>query len=169
MRGEGTDSKYETPWFAYSSLTFILDSDTSRDTKDYLHGISDNIEDTLDEDEETNEMSIPECSWCGDVCLKPGIERKDMSENINTSEHTHTNRNLLKRKKEEEKKEEEAFTSTSIAQKDDCNIFVQMVEAELRKLNPKNRVIAKNKIQNILFDLQLQEINETQSDVINPK
>jgi hypothetical protein len=95
--------------------------------------------------------------------------QKDMGKNINSTDRIRTQRNLLKRKREEEeKKEAEAFAfmkaaATSMAQKDDCSIFGQMVAAEIRKLNPKNKIIAKNKIQNILFDLQLEEINENEA------
>jgi hypothetical protein len=49
--GAGTDSSYDTPWFAYSSLMFILDSVSPRETKDSLVSISPNIEETFDDDE----------------------------------------------------------------------------------------------------------------------
>lgn len=54
--GAGTDSNYETTWFAYSSLMFILDSVTPKETKDSIHSNSTNNEGTLAEDEVRNKI-----------------------------------------------------------------------------------------------------------------
>lgn len=90
-----------------------------------------------------------------------------------TSEAIRTRRNVvLKRKREDDNKEEgevlnflKTAATSLTAQKDDCAIFGQMVAFELRKLNPRNKAIAKNKIQNIIFELQLEEIQNQTSPV----
>lgn len=61
-------------------------------------------------------------------------------------------RNIVKRKKSEgHENETEALiflrtAAASTAEKDECTIFGQMVGTELRKLNPRNKVVPKNQI-----------------------
>jgi hypothetical protein len=43
--------------------------------------------------------------------------------------------------------------------KDECIIFGQMVASQIRKLNQRNQAIAKNRIQNRLFELEMEEMN----------
>lgn len=42
---------------------------------------------------------------------------------------------------------------------DESTIFGEMVAVKIRKLNPRNRAIAQNKINNLLFDIEMQELN----------
>jgi hypothetical protein len=60
--------------------------------------------------------------------------------------------------------EEEAYNVLKVAANcltstDDFSIFGQMVASQLRKLNQRNQAIAKNYIQNYLFDMEMREIN----------
>lgn len=66
-------------------------------------------------------------------------------------EAVRTKRNIVKRKKSEgHENEAEALNflrtaAASIAEKDECTIFGQMVGKELSKLNPRNKLVAKKK------------------------
>lgn len=69
-----------------------------------------------------------------------------------------------KKKSEGHENEAEALNflktaAASIAEKDECTIFGLMVGTELKKLNPRNKVVAKNKIQNVIFELELDEMD----------
>lgn len=71
----------------------------------------------------------------------------------------------IKRKIEDDrKKEDQAFgflevAAKSLTNKDDCSIFGEMIATQLRKLTSRNQAIARNKIQNLIFYLEMQEMN----------
>ena len=73
-----------------------------------------------------------------------------------------TKRNL-KRSREDES-EQEAYNFLKVAADHLTNIhefsiFGQVVASQLRKLNRRNQAIAKNCIQNYLFDMEMREMN----------
>jgi hypothetical protein len=51
---------------------------------------------------------------------------------------------------------------------DEFSIFGQIVASQLRKLNRRNRAIAKNYIQNYLFDMEMREMNSVPLDTPSP-
>jgi hypothetical protein len=51
---------------------------------------------------------------------------------------------------------------------DEFSIFGQMVASQLRKLNRRNQAIAKNHIQNYLFDMEMHEMNSVPLDNPSP-
>jgi hypothetical protein len=78
-----------------------------------------------------------------------------------------TKRNL-KRSREDER-EQEAYNFLKVAADhltniDEFSIFGQMVASHLRKLNRHDQAIAKNYIQNYLFDLEMCEMNSVPLD-----
>jgi hypothetical protein len=78
-----------------------------------------------------------------------------------------TKRNL-KRSREDER-EQEAYNFLKVATDhltniDEFSIFGLMVAFQLRKLNRRNQAIAKNYIQNYLFDMEMREMNSVPSD-----
>ena len=82
-----------------------------------------------------------------------------------------TKRNL-KRSREDER-EHEAYNFLKVAADhltsiDEFSIFRQMVASQLRKLNRCNQAIAKNYIQNYLFDLEMREMNSVPLDNPSP-
>lgn len=84
-----------------------------------------------------------------------------------------TNRNMKRRRDEEDKKEEEAFhflkvAANELTSKDEFTIFGQMVASQIRKLNRRNQAIAKNRIQNCLFELEIEEINNVSCQISTP-
>lgn len=76
-----------------------------------------------------------------------------------------TKRNLSKRKEEENHREDEAynimkFAATQLtAEKDDAELFGHMIAAKIKKLTPRNRTIAEHQIHNLLFQIQMQEMD----------
>ncbi|KAG8309388.1 hypothetical protein J6590_087271 [Homalodisca vitripennis] len=82
----------------------------------------------------------------------------------------------IKRKIDDDgKKEEAAFgflevAAKSLSEKDDCSIFEEMIATQLRKLTPRNQAIARNRIQNLIFDFEMQEINNSlQNNTVAPQ
>jgi len=78
-----------------------------------------------------------------------------------------TNRNLKRRREDE--REQEAYNFLKVAADhltniDEFSIFGQMVASQLRKLNRRNQAIAKNHIQNYLFDMEMAEMNSVPLD-----
>jgi hypothetical protein len=76
--------------------------------------------------------------------------------------HIRTKRNL-KRSREDER-EQDAYNFLKVAadhltNEDEFSVFGQMVAYQLRKLNRRNQAVAKNYIQNYLFDMEMREIN----------
>ncbi|KAF5307209.1 hypothetical protein FQR65_LT00725 [Abscondita terminalis] len=72
-----------------------------------------------------------------------------------------------KKRRDDNEKEEAAFkflkvAANEISAKDESSIFGQMVASQLRKLNKRNQAIAKNQIQNMLFELEMDELTNTQ-------
>ena len=51
----------------------------------------------------------------------------------------------------------EKVIATPKEKKDDCDIFGLLVAAEIKELNNYNRMIAKNQIQNTIFQLQMNQ------------
>lgn len=79
-----------------------------------------------------------------------------------------TKRNMKRKRDEDDKKEEEAFhflkvAANELTSKDEFTIFGQMVASQIRKLNRRNQAIAKNRIQNCLFELEMEEMNNVSS------
>ena len=73
-----------------------------------------------------------------------------------------TKRNL--KRSREDGREQEAYNFLKVAadhltNKDEFSVFGQMVASQLRKLNRRNQAVAKNYIQNYLFDMEMSEIN----------
>lgn len=82
----------------------------------------------------------------------------------------------MKRKIDDDRKKEElAFgflevAAKSLSKKDDCSIFGEMIATQLRKLTPRNQAIARNRIQNCIFDLEMQEMNNSsQNNTVAPQ
>lgn len=83
----------------------------------------------------------------------------------------------IKRKIDDDdrKKEEAAFgflevAAKSLSTKDDCSIFGEMIATQLRKLTPRNQAIARNRIQNLIFDFEMQEMNNSlQNNTVDPQ
>jgi hypothetical protein len=51
-----------------------------------------------------------------------------------------------------------------LTNKDEFPFFGQMVASQLRKLNRRNQAVAKNYIQNYLFDMEMREMNSVPLD-----
>lgn len=51
-----------------------------------------------------------------------------------------------------------------LAKNDECTIFGQMVASQIRKLTQRNQAIAKNRIQNFIFELEMEEMNTDASN-----
>ncbi|KAG8307362.1 hypothetical protein J6590_023129 [Homalodisca vitripennis] len=82
----------------------------------------------------------------------------------------------IKRKIDDDRKKEEAafgfleVAAKSLSEKDDCSIFGEMIAAQLRKLTPRNQAIARNRIQNLIFDFEMQEMNNSlQNNTVAPQ
>lgn len=79
------------------------------------------------------------------------------------------NRRNMKRKLDDDKtKEDRAYAFLDVAakdfmNKDDSAVFGQLVASQLRKLSPRNQAIARNRIQNILFQLEMEDMEGTSS------
>jgi hypothetical protein len=46
-----------------------------------------------------------------------------------------------------------------LSNRDEASMFGQVVASKLRKLSPRNRVIAENRINNIFFELEMEELD----------
>lgn len=80
-----------------------------------------------------------------------------------------TKRNVKKRSREDDRKEEEAIqflkvAATELSAKDEFTIFGQMIACQIRKLNKRNQALAKNRIQNYIFELEMEEMNTVSSN-----
>lgn len=114
---------------------------------------------------------IPPCSILVTLSSKTSFRQLKknlditMSSSRDSSERIRTQRNIVNRKRKiDENNEAEALdflkkAATSIAEKDDCTIFGQMVASEIRGLTPRNKAVAKNRIQNVIFNLQMEEMS----------
>lgn len=82
----------------------------------------------------------------------------------------------IKRKiiNDDRKKEEQAFgflevAAKSLIKKDDCSVFGEMISSQLRKLTPRNQAIGRNRIQNLLFELEMKEMDDaSQNNTVAP-
>lgn len=78
-------------------------------------------------------------------------------------------RNVKRRWDEDCKKKEEDtcqfldVSADEIMKTDDCTLFGQMVASQIKKLKQRNQAIAKNRIQNLIFELEMEEINAASS------
>jgi hypothetical protein len=104
-------------------------------------------------------------------------------ETVSVSQSTHVSesecafadppiRTKRKRSREDER-EQEAHSFLKVATDhlmniDEFSIFGQMVASQLRKLNRRNQAIAKNYIQNYLFDMEMREMNSVRLDFPSP-
>ena len=75
-----------------------------------------------------------------------------------------TNMNLIKNPVTTDTREEEAYqfmkkAAYDLWNRDESSIFGQMIAAKLRKFSPRNRAVAENRINNVIFDLEIQEID----------
>jgi hypothetical protein len=82
-----------------------------------------------------------------------------------------TKRNL--KRSWEDEREQEAYNFLKVAADhwtniDEFSIFGQIIESQLRKLNRRNQAIAKNRIQNYLFDMEMREMNSVPFDNTSP-
>jgi hypothetical protein len=82
-----------------------------------------------------------------------------------------TKRHLKRRRQDE--REHEAYNFLKVATDhltniDEFSIFGLMVAFQLRKLNRCNQAIAKNYIQNYLFDMEMREMSSVPSDNPSP-
>lgn len=85
---------------------------------------------------------------------------------LQAAEAPRQKRTVKRRWDEDFKKDEDACQFLEVAAEglttnDDCTIFGQMVASQIRKLNQRNQAIAKNRIQNCIFELEMEEINAT--------
>lgn len=76
-----------------------------------------------------------------------------------------TRRNVKRKIDEDQRKEDKAFAFLDVAakelmNKDDCAVFGQLVASQMRKLNPRNQAIARNQIQNVLYGLEMEEMDD---------
>ncbi|KAJ8728628.1 hypothetical protein PYW07_006324 [Mythimna separata] len=144
--GAGFDEIYVSPWFAYKHLLFTADSVTPRET----------IETSTAEKKDTQaevfnrESSATSQSTC-------------MSED----EHDFTLPSIRKKRNVEIKKiddkDEEASkfmkkATEELTQKDEFTIYGQLIAHKIRNLNPLNRLLAQQRINNILFNLEMQQM-----------
>lgn len=79
-----------------------------------------------------------------------------------------TRRNLKRKLDDGHLKEDRAFAfldlaSKELLSKDENTVFGQLVASQIRKLNPRNQAIARNRIQNILFELEIGEMDGSSS------
>ncbi|XP_023938065.1 uncharacterized protein LOC112045910 [Bicyclus anynana] len=131
---------YQSSWFAYNSLLFILDSTTAKDS-------GENTYEYTATPEETTEYE------------------QLLSANLSEGEHefihpARAKRSFSKTKVDEREREEDCSKSP-----DECATFGQLVAHKLRKLNPRNKLLAERRIANIFFDLELEELDRTDSSV----
>lgn len=81
-------------------------------------------------------------------------------------------RNLKRKLVQVDKKEDEAYeflkvAASAITKKDDASIFGEMVASEIRKLTQRNTILAKQKIINTIFELQMTQMEDSSSSVSN--
>ncbi|KAG8247396.1 hypothetical protein J6590_061820 [Homalodisca vitripennis] len=157
--GASADDVYQSSWFAYNHLLFLGDSITPRTTKDSL-------EDTITEEDEDQppEKEAPENQ---DTASSSCRQQKFLPT-------PQTCRGIKRKIDDDGKKEEAAFGFFEVAakssEKDDCSIFGEMIATQLRKLTPRNQAIARNRIQNLIFDFEMQEMNNSlQNNTVAPR
>lgn len=115
-----------------------------------------------------------------DFPIQPIKIERSISKNSpkRTSELQATNtarrKRKLKRRSDEDYKtdEEDACTfvkvaADNLATKDDCTLFGQMVASQIKKLSQRNQAIAKNRIQNFIFELEMEEMDTASSNKSN--
>jgi hypothetical protein len=101
-------------------------------------------------------------------------------ETVSVSQLTHVSESVsadppirTKRNCREDEREQEAHNFLKVAADhlmniDEFSIFGQMVASQLRKLNRRNQAIAKNYIQNYLFDMEMREMSSVPLDFPSP-
>lgn len=77
-----------------------------------------------------------------------------------------TRRNVKRHLDDDQTKQDRAYAfldlaAKEFAKKDDSTVFGQLVASQLRKLSPRNQAIARNQIQNILFKLEMEDMDCT--------
>ncbi|XP_039751786.1 uncharacterized protein LOC120627805 [Pararge aegeria] len=145
--GGASGESYQSSWFAYNSLLFILDSSAPKESGDNTY---ENYSATTEESAEYEAL---------------------LSTNLSEGEHefiqpARIKRNFIKSKGDD--RYEEAYDSKGSAEQsnnDECSTFGQLVAHKLRKLNPRNKLLAERRISNIIFDLELQEIDRVDNSV----
>ncbi|KAG8320520.1 hypothetical protein J6590_066500 [Homalodisca vitripennis] len=171
--GASANDVYQSSWFAYKHLLFLGDSITPRTTKDSL-------EDTITEEVEIGEDDIHDN--IADEDQPPEKEAPETQDTASSScrqqkflPTPQTCRGIKRKIDDDGKKEEAAFgflevAAKSLSEKDDCSIFGEMIATQLRKLTPRNQAIARNRIQNLIFDFEMQEMNNSlQNNTVAPQ
>ncbi|KAJ8730009.1 hypothetical protein PYW07_017047 [Mythimna separata] len=142
--GAGSDEIYVSPWFAYKHLLFTADSVTPRETRET------STKEKKDTQAEVfiRESSVTSQSTCmsedeHDFIL-PSIRKKRNVENKKTDEEEASK--FMKKATEE------------LNQKDEFTLYGQLIAHKIRNLNPLNRLLAQQRINNTLFNLEMQQM-----------
>ncbi|CAH1980734.1 unnamed protein product, partial [Acanthoscelides obtectus] len=144
--GAGSDEIYVSPWFAYKQLLFTADSVTPQETRE-----------SSTEDEKDTPAEI----------LNRENSATSQSTCISEDEHEFTLPPIRKKRNIKsttiDDKEAEAYNfmkkaSEELSQKDEFTTYGQLIAHKIRNLNTFNRLIAQQRINNILFNLEMQQI-----------
>lgn len=57
------------------------------------------------------------------------------------------------------------MAASELTKKDDCTIFGEMVASQLMKLNKRNQAVVKHEMNNLLFDFEMKEIENSTSQI----
>ncbi|VVC93569.1 unnamed protein product [Leptidea sinapis] len=141
--GAGSDEIYVSPWFAYKHLLFTADSVAPRESS---------FEDEKEAQTEIfkRESSATSQSPCVSedehgYILTPIRNKRNIKSTTNddTEEEAHK---IMKKPNEE------------LTQKDEFTIYGELIAHKIRNLNTLNRLLAQQRINNILFDLEMQQM-----------
>ncbi|XP_077288652.1 uncharacterized protein LOC143913024 isoform X2 [Arctopsyche grandis] len=134
--GAGTDETYQSPWFAYDNMSFLSDSTAPRDTIDSIENASAQCEEYTSPSTTNSSQSI-----------QPILTKWN------------TKPSSIENKREEEAYNFMKTASEMIVNRDECDIFGSIVATKLKKFNLRNRAIMQNYINNYIFQMELQELN----------
>ncbi|KAF5274470.1 hypothetical protein FQR65_LT16984 [Abscondita terminalis] len=173
--GDGIEDKYESPWFAYKTLLFIADSVTPRTMKDTIpaersRGNAEEdieMETQMNSEQTTNESAARMPETTTGTTQNQVIQRTQFTMNSSITRPPLKTTRATKKLRDDDEKEEAAFKLLKVAanelnSKGESSVFGKMVASQLRKLNKWNQAIAKNRIQNKLFELEMDELTNTQ-------
>lgn len=101
-------------------------------------------------------------------------ELQDISEETEFVKPIATIRSVKLNKTANAEREEQAFNLMKAAAnklsipKDESTIFGEMVAAKLRKMSPRNQAIAQNRMNNMLFEMEMEEITASSTPLSSP-
>ncbi|XP_041978765.1 uncharacterized protein LOC121732833 [Aricia agestis] len=132
-----TTEDYQSTWFAYKPISFIRDSMTPKEQ---------NVVNALEE------IAHFDCTDLQEE--NPDAQAYDM-------QHEYLYPAQIKNMKASDAYREEE--RTTVDDRDESGVFGQLVTYKLRRLNPRNKLLAQRQINNILYELELSELDTSTS------